>query len=96
MKVKKLKIEGEEKLKIELKFDLDELRITIFDGGKPTKYTDVLTFNMNYDLDDSTFEVNFIGETIQRLYLEYLKGKKVEKKLLDLFEDKENIELKIL
>ena len=92
MKIRKLKIEGQEKLKIELMFDLDDLKITIFEGGKPTKYTDTLTFSRKNIQVESDFEVKLIGETFTRLFEEYKAGKEMEKYLIDKFEDKEYIE----
>lgn len=92
MKTKKLKIEGDEKIKIELKFDFDEVYITLFEGGRPTKYKDVLTFSKeNYD--DMSFEVSLIGKIIKKLYDQYLKAKKMETNLIKVFEDRENIEI---
>jgi hypothetical protein len=91
MKTKKLKVEGNEKLKFELIFDLDEIKITLFAGGHPTKYTDTLTFTRNTNTDNNS-EIEFIGTTISRLLIEYEKAKRIEIYLVDLFDGKEYIE----
>lgn len=89
MKTKKLPIEGEEKLKLELVFDFDEVKITLLEGGRPTKYTDTLTFtNVNFN-DPSDFEKNYIAETLLKIYHSYLRGKKTEEYLAEIFENGE-------
>ncbi|GAG99936.1 unnamed protein product, partial [marine sediment metagenome] len=88
MKTKKLKVEGNEKLKFELIFDLDEIKITLFAGGHPTKYTDTLTFSRNSS-EDSNFEIELIGATISRLLISYEKAKRIEEYLVELFDGKE-------
>ena len=93
MKTKKLKIEGNEKIKVELKFDLDEVHITLLQGGNPTKYKDTLTFQ-KFANDDSKLEESIIGKTIRRLYGEYVVAKEMEGKLIKLFEDMVYIEIK--
>jgi hypothetical protein len=90
MKKKKLKIEGEEKIKFEIIFEFDEIKITLFEGVSATKYSDVLTIQ-NTGNNDGEHEKEFIGETILRLYSEYKKGKEIENLLIDTFEDKEYI-----
>ena len=92
MKKRKLKIEGEEKLKVELRFIFDEVYITLYEGGMPTKYKDVLTFQAIKNTD-SSLELEMIGATISKLYGNYIDGKEVEKNLNELFVDKEYIEV---
>lgn len=92
MKRKKLKIEGDEKIKIELLFNFDEILITVFEGSNPTKYTDTLKIQKIKN-DDLDIVLNYIAEIITKLYSNYLSGKEIENKLNELFLDKEYIEL---
>jgi len=93
MKTVTLKVEGNEKIKFKLFFEFDEVRIILFEGGTSTKYHDTLTIS---GYGDDISELNFIADTIQKLYTSYLRAKETERKLIKLFEDKKNIELKVL
>ncbi len=95
MKTITLKVDGDEKVKFRLIFEYDEVRITLLHGGNETKYTDTLTIGYRNG-GVATSELNFIADTIQKLYTQYLMGKETENELVEMFEDKKNIELKVL
>ena len=71
MKTISLKVEGDEKIKFRIKFDFDEVQIILFEGGMQTKYHDILTLSHTNE-DGYALHLNFIAETIQRLYTMYL------------------------
>jgi len=95
MKTKKLKFVGEPRLKVQLTFDFDEVEVTLHYNGSPTKYTDTLVFQRTNFEEDSDSETNLIGESILRLYNEFLKGRAMEEYLILKYLDMEYIEYEI-
>jgi hypothetical protein len=86
---KKLKIEGEEKLKIELTIKFNEIIVTLFEGGFPTKFTKKIVVDGVGELFMSSF-----ANSIEELYTNYTKEKEIEGQIVEMFKDKEYIEFR--
>lgn len=85
MKIKRLKIEGEEKIKFQLEIFYNDVVITLFDNGSPTKYVSEYSFGDNVGSKEQYVEI--IGVLCQTLYNEYLIGKRIQTDILSSLEN---------
>jgi hypothetical protein len=87
MKIKKLKLEGNEKIKFLININFNDVTITLLEGGNPTKFTNTINFNLD-DNGDGLKYVDIIANTCKKLYLQYLSGKKIQNEILETLDNK--------
>ena len=92
MRTRKLKLEGNEKIKFEIQIEYNDITVVLWFSGTPTKYKYTYTLEkpFNEEIKDRYFEQ--IGIVCKKLYDNFIVGRTIQTDIYNMLEYKDVIE----